>query len=136
MHAAPWSRALAHSLRRTLEIVGWVFVISLALATIIDAVGVERVTASLTRHPVLEMVGITLFGLIPNCAASIAIAETYLRGFLSFGAAVAGLCAGAGYGPILLFRRGVFPRALRLLLLCFLLSLSAGTLVSVLGRLV
>lgn len=135
MHEAPWSRALAHSARRTLEIAGWVFVISLALAAVIHGVGVERLAEGAAEHPVLEMFGTALFGLIPNCSASIAIAEAYLRGVLSFGATVAGLCAGAGYGPILLFRRGVLIHAVRLLVLCFVLSLAAGTLVSIAAHL-
>lgn len=135
LHEAPWSRALAHSARRTFEIVVWVFVISLALGVLIHAVGVERLASGAAAHPRLEMLGSALFGLIPNCSASIAIAEAYLRGVLSFGATVAGLCAGAGYGPILLFRRGVLVHAIRLLMLCFVLSLAAGTLVAALARL-
>jgi hypothetical protein len=45
---------------------------------------------------------------------------------LTFNAAVAGLCAGAGYGPILLLQRGVLRTAVKLLALCLAFSIAAG----------
>jgi hypothetical protein len=132
MHAAPWSRALAHSFRRTVEIVGWVFVVSVAIGGAVQAVGLDRIATSARRHPALEIVGAAMFGLIPNCSASVAIAEGYMRGVLSFAGAVAGLSAGAGYGPILLFRRGLLGTAGRILALCFGFALASGALVAAL----
>jgi hypothetical protein len=131
MHRAPWSRAMLHSGRRTLEIAGWVFAITLLMAIAIESVGLAAIAARTERHPVLELLGTAMFGLIPNCSASIAIAEGYLRGVLSFGATIAGLCAGAGYGPILLFRRGVLGTAVRLLAICLAFSIAVGAIVSV-----
>jgi hypothetical protein len=130
MHAAPWTRAVSHSLRRTLEIFGWVFVITLAIGVVIEMVGLSSIATGTRQHPVFTLVGASLFGLIPNCSASIAIAEAYLRGVLPFGATIAGLCAGAGYGPILLFRRGVLGTAVRLLGVCLAFSMLAGAIVS------
>ena len=43
-----------------------------------------------------------LIGVIPNCAASVAITELYLDGILTFGATIAGLAAGGGLGVLLL----------------------------------
>lgn len=126
MHRAPWTMAVTHGVRRTLEIFGWVYAITLAFGLVVDATGLDALTGAARNHPWLELLGVTFFGLIPNCSASIAIAEGYLRGVLSFGAAVGGLCAGAGYGPILLFRRGVLGTAIRLLLLCLVFSLLTG----------
>jgi hypothetical protein len=136
MSAAPWNRALAHGARRTVEIAAWVFVITLALGLALESSDLQGLAAQARVHPAVEVIATALFGLVPNCAASIAIAEGYLRGVLSAGAAVAGLCAGAGYGPILLFRRAVLGTAVRLLALCLAWSLAAGALVSLLaGRL-
>jgi hypothetical protein len=133
MHHAPWTRAMSHGLRRTFEIFGWVFGITLALGLAIEGVGLAAIAAGTRRHPVLELLGAALFGLIPNCSASIAIAEGYLRGVLTFGASIAGLCAGAGYGPILLFRRGLMGTAMRLLMICLTCSIVAGAIVAALG---
>lgn len=126
MHRAPWTMAVTHGVRRTLEIFGWVYAITLAFGLVVDATDLDALTGAARNHPWLELLGVTFFGLIPNCSASIAIAEGYLRGVLTFGAAVGGLCAGAGYGPILLFRRGVLGTAIRLLLLCLVFSLLTG----------
>jgi hypothetical protein len=134
MHAAPLGRALLHGLRRTVEVFSWVLLITVVLGLVIDAIGLARIAAGTRRHPVLELIGATLLGSIPNCSASIAIAEGYIRGVLSFSATVAGLCAGAGYGPILLLRRGLLPTGLRLLGTCLVFSFFAGVVVAALAR--
>ena len=45
-----------------------------------------------------------MVGLIPNCAASVAITTLYLDGAMSAGAMMSGLLVGAGIGLLVLFR--------------------------------
>ena len=45
-----------------------------------------------------------LVGLVPNCAASIVIAQLYLEGVLGAGAMMAGLLVSAGVGLLVLVR--------------------------------
>lgn len=120
------TRVLAHSLRRTLEIFGWVLLVSMLLGALLAWVQPERLVGILRHSPVLEIVGTALFGLIPNCAASIAIAEGLIHGVLSFGAAVAGLSAGAGYGPIVLLKERQFGRAATILTVCLVVAVATG----------
>jgi hypothetical protein len=54
--------------------------------------------------PVLGQLIAALVGLIPNCAASVAIATLYTKGVISAGAMLAGLLTGAGAGLLVLFR--------------------------------
>lgn len=125
-HATDYGRLARHALGRTLNIFGWVLVMTLAIGIALALAGGDRVLASGARHPYLAVVVAGLFGLIPNCAASIALAEGAVRGFLPFGATMAGLSAGAGYGPILLLKEASPRTAVGLLLTCLVFSIAAG----------
>jgi hypothetical protein len=68
-----------------------------------------------------------IVGLIPNCAASVAIAELYLKGAITYGSMIAGLCAASGLGLLVLFREERDKKdVLRVLLLLFVISVLAG----------
>lgn len=128
MHAAPWKEVLVHSTRRTGEIFAWVYGVTLVIGFGLSYMHAEDIVQALGVHPMLEVAVIGAFGLIPNCGASIAIAEAYIHAGLSYGATLAGLSAGAGYGPIVLFKEGNKPHALRVMLLCLALAITAGLL--------
>lgn len=113
-----------HTLKRTLRIYFWVLLVTIALSFILHFADGERLISSIQSHPNIQVIIAALFGLIPNCAASIAIAEAFLHTGLSMGATVAGLSTGAGFGPIVLFKDGKFKFALQALLI----SLSAAIL--------
>jgi hypothetical protein len=123
------SQVLNHSLRRTGRIFAWVFAVSLLLGAALELLDAEQALRALGAHPAIEVAALALFGLIPNCAASIAIAEGFLHSWVSFGGAVAGLCAGAGYGPIVLVKEGDRKEALLLLAIVLGFSMGAGWLV-------
>ncbi len=126
MADVPWKSILVHSVRRSLHIFWIVFAATVVISGLLQASSAERVLGLWHTHPDLQIVPVAIFGLIPNCAVSVAIVETFLHGALSPGAAIAGLCAGAGFGPILLLKDGDRRTALRLLLLTLVAATVTG----------
>lgn len=125
---APIREVLVHSLRRTLRIWLWIAGIAALLGIALGLLHLPQRLALFWEHPVLAIVATSLFGLIPHCAASIAIAEGLVHQVIPFSAALAGLAAGAGYGPIVLVKDGDIRTAVSLLGICLALAVSLGLL--------
>jgi len=56
-------------------------------------------------HKILQILLAPLFGMIPNCAASVVLTELYLQDGIAFSALCGGLCTGAGVGLLVLFKQ-------------------------------
>ena len=113
---------LRSTLHHTLHIFAFILLINLALGTVMELVGEARLAQIMQDVPVLGEAVAAVIGLIPNCAASVAIATLYARGVISAGAMLAGLLTGAGTGLLVLFRTNrnwrenlLFPAALLLI---------------------
>lgn len=108
-----WKEIVFHGVRHSAIVAAWVFSATFLLGLML-ALGAGRVSW-LTASPgwsVPRVAAVTIFGMIPNCAASVAITEAFLKAGLPFGTAVAGLSAGAGFGPIVLLREAQLRQAL------------------------
>ncbi len=92
------------ALRHTLSIALFLFLISTALNLFLEMVGTENLENLVFNQPVIGEMLAGLIGLIPNCAASVAITTMYLDGAMSAGAMMSGLMVGAGVGIVVLFR--------------------------------
>ncbi len=115
--------ALVHTARLAAYLLAFTFCLNLALSF----AGVERLARILGKDTPFQPFLAALLGMLPNCAASVLITELYLSGSLNFGAAIAGLCAGAGIGPAVLFRSNRSPREnAGILLLLYACAVLAG----------
>lgn len=92
------------ALRHTLNITFFILVISVALNILFAGIGTGGMSKLVLNKPVIGEILAGLVGLIPNCAAPIALTELYLQGVMSAGAMVSGLMVGAGVGLLVLFR--------------------------------
>ncbi len=93
------------SVRHTLEVGIFLFLVILCLNLVTEWVGGEEVLASiLSRGGILSCFVAPLVGMIPGCVSSVVITELYLSGALSVGALYGGLLAGSGVGLLILFR--------------------------------
>ena len=99
-HSGIWLAALRH----TLEIFVFILVFSLLIGLAFAGIGEESITTALAGMGVLQPMLTALVGLVPNCAASVLLAQLYMQGAISFGSLFAGLTAGAGVGLAVLWR--------------------------------
>ncbi len=95
---------LKSAVKHTLQITTFIFIVSLALDTVMAFLGEDRLSEVFVSAPVLGCAVSSLVGLIPNCAASVVITELYLSGIISAGAMIAGQLTGSGIGLLVLFR--------------------------------
>ncbi|MCW8810922.1 MAG: arsenic efflux protein, partial [Ignavibacteriaceae bacterium] len=119
-----------HTLKRTMRIFFWVLIVTIAISSVLFYADSDHLIKSIQDHPNIQVIAAALFGLIPNCAASIAIAEAFLHTGLSLGATIAGLSTGAGFGPIVLFKDGKFSSALQALVVSLAAALFWGYLIN------
>lgn len=95
---------LRSAVSHTVQVTLFVFLIVLVLNLVLAAVGEDALAGFLNASPVLAVLASALVGLIPNCAASVAIAQLYVDGLLAPGAMLSGLLSAAGIGLLVLFR--------------------------------
>ncbi len=97
------------ALSHTLQISLFIFIITTAITLLVEGIGEEAIGSFLSGEPVLGVFMAALIGLIPNCAASVALTELFLKGMLSAAQMIAGLLVGAGVGLLVLFRTNDYP---------------------------
>lgn len=95
---------LRSSVKHTLHITLFIFLISVLLTLVMEGIGTENMQSLVFNQPVIGELLAGLIGLIPNCAASVALTTMYLDGAMSAGAMMSGLMVGAGVGILILFR--------------------------------
>ena len=121
---------LLHPLIHSLKIFAYVLGITLLFNTVIYFVGEDTINEFLQTNKYLAPLFSSLIGVIPNCAASVAITNVYLLGGLSFGACISGLCMNAGLGLVFLFKKRTnIKNSFTILGIMFVVSLFVGYLI-------
>ena len=118
-----WGSAIKH----TLQIAGFILLITLALNVFIELVGTDSLKELVFNHKIFGPLIAGVIGLIPNCASSVAITELYLDGALSFGSLLSGLLTGAGVGWLVLLRASnSVKRTSKVVLLLYIFGVVSG----------
>lgn len=91
--------AIVHSVK----IFAFIFLVNIILGAVTEFLA--PLMQLITEHTLLQLVFSCLFGIIPNCAASVVLTELYIAGKIGFASLAGGLCTGAGVGLVVLFRR-------------------------------
>ncbi|MCM1535677.1 MAG: arsenic efflux protein [Clostridium sp.] len=121
-----WRSAIRH----TLKISSFLLVITFLLNLAIHFIGEDTLENLLMNRPFLGPILAGIVGLIPNCAASVAITRLYVEGALETGAMMSGLLVGAGVGLLVLFRVNHNRKEnLKIVGLLYLIGVAAGILI-------
>lgn len=118
----------------TAQVTAFIFLISLLFGLIVEGLGVNSIRSTLAYHPVRATFIAALVGLIPNCGASVAIAELFLDGTLATGPMLAGLLSSGGVGLLVLWRTNADARQnVYVTLLVYVVAVLAGLAACALG---
>ena len=119
---------LLHPLLHSLKIILYIFLINLVFGVLIEfVVGEEALREFLSVSVWLQPLFSTFVGLIPNCASSVVITEMFAEGYLTFGAAIAGLAVNCGIATAVLIKdKKNIKRSLLVIGLLFLSAIALG----------
>lgn len=128
-----WKKYILSPVLRTLQVALFIFFVNFVLTAVIHTVGEEAFAAFMQGSKWIQPFITCAVGLIPNCASSVVITETFLSGGIAFGSFVAGLCANAGMGFVVLLKNvRRYKRNLFLLAISYFVSVAVGLLLNVL----
>ena len=98
-------RGIFHSaLHHTFTTGLFVFLVTIFINALIFFVGEETLEMIMYNKPVISHLIAAVFGLIPNCAASVTLATFAKEGLVTAGTMIAGLFSGSGVGLLVLFK--------------------------------
>lgn len=116
-----------HPLLHTAKIFMYLLVLTVIFNYFVQRIGAAEIGALLMRGTLLQPILTSIIGLIPNCFASVFLAELFNRGAITFGSMVSGLCTGTGLGLLVLFKENKDHKdTLRVIGLLLVISIAAG----------
>lgn len=128
---APWKKYGMYPVLHTLKVAAFIFLVNFILTAIIHSVGEDVFISFMHRNRFVQPLVTSLIGLIPNCASSVVITETFLSGGITFGSCAAGLCANAGMGFVVLLKNvRRWKRNISLIGICYGVSVLVGILLN------
>lgn len=128
-----WTHYFWAPLQHALRVFFFILVVSVGINLLLVYIGEDKLHLVFLQDSLLQPFLAVLVGLIPNCAASVAIAQVFLKGGISFGSAIAGLSASAGIGLLVLFKEeNSLREIIKVVLPLAAISLFAGIIVDIL----
>ena len=92
------------SIKHTLHITLFIFIITLILNIIFNYVGEDYLSKIFLTNTIFGTFITSLIGLIPNCASSVILTELYINNSISIGALIGGLLTSSGAFLLVLFK--------------------------------
>jgi hypothetical protein len=129
----PFQTYFLDPLWHALKVAFFIFVVQFIIGAIIESVTEEKFASFMQKSVGVQPLLTAIIGLIPNCASSVVITECFLSKSILFGSCLAGLCANAGLGFLVLIKNTKkWKRNLSLLLTVYAVSVAVGYLANAL----
>lgn len=123
-----------NSAYKTAQVTVFIFAVTLVLGAAIELVGIDAIASFFSSNAVVATFASGLFGLIPNCAASVVITQLYLDGALGFAPMMAGVLVAGGAAYLVLFRTNASAREnVAIAALMYALGVGAGLVMLAIG---
>ena len=114
-------------LLHSLKIAFYIFIVNFVFGAIFFEVGEDAFASAMMGGKFIEPLITALIGLVPNCASSAILTETFIKGGICFGSFVGGLCSNAGLGLIILFKnRKKLKRNIVLVVGLYIVAVATG----------
>lgn len=121
------------ALHHTATISVFVLIVTLSINALIFFVGEDNLGAVMNGKPLIGYPVAIIFGLVPNCAASVALTSLCAKGLISAGTMMAGLFVNAGVGLLVLFK---LNKKLKENLIILTILVAVGAIFGLLGDLI
>lgn len=122
------------SIKHTAHITLFIFIISLILNAIISSIGEDTISNFILNKPILGPMLSGVVGLIPNCAASVIIAELFISNMIGSGTMIAGLLVSSGVGLLILFKiNNSLKENLKIVSILYITGVICGVLLEMIG---
>ena len=123
-----------NSAYKTAQVTVFIFAVTLVLGAAIELVGIDAIASFFSSNAIVATFASGLFGLIPNCAASVVITQLYLDGALGFAPMMAGVLVAGGAAYLVLFRTNANAREnVAIAALMYALGVGAGLVMLAIG---
>lgn len=95
---------LVSAAKHTLNIIIFIFIITLIINGIIELIGEETIANFIGQNVLLGPIVAGFIGLIPNCASSVILTELFIENVISMPMLISGVAVNAGVGLLVLFK--------------------------------
>ena len=122
------------SLKHTIHITIFIFIVTLILNIIITYIGEDYLTKIFLTNTIFGPFITSLIGLIPNCSASVILTELYLNSSISLGSLIGGLLTSSGAAILVLIKNNKnIKENISIILLLYFLGAISGILIELIN---
>ena len=123
---------ITSALKHTLNIIIFIFIITLVINGIITIIGEDVIGQFVSQNIILGPIIAGLIGLIPNCASSVILTELFVENVISMPVLISGVAVNAGVGLLVLFKTNKdIKENLRIVGLLYAIGVLAGIILEI-----